>query len=89
VYEGEGALWFVGEDVSKASGAPVLPAELAPGRVIAGTKLRVLSIGEVESLLLATGGHEATRFLLWAQREVVTPWERKRSGAMVPAKIGD
>ena len=27
---------------------------------------------------------ESQRFILWARREVQAPWERKRSGALVP-----
>jgi hypothetical protein len=84
VYDEDGALWFVTADVTKATGLPSLPRELAAGRVISGTRLKALSIGELEKLLLGHGGPEATRFLLWAQREVVTPWERKRSGALIP-----
>lgn len=90
VYEGEGELWFVAVDVMRATGLPApRPAAPGTGRVIDGTRLQILSIDEVESVLLAHPSHESSRFILWAQREVVTPWERKRSGALVPAKFGD
>ena len=84
VFEDRGALWFAAKDVVKATGIEANADAFDEGRVLSGSNLRCLSIAQVETLLTTHRCHEAGRFLLWAQREVVAPWERKRSGAMVP-----
>ncbi len=76
VFEDDGALWFAAKDVVKATGIRAHPDMVDEGRTIA--RLRCLSIGDVESLLARHPGHEAGRFVLWAQREVLAPWARKR-----------
>jgi hypothetical protein len=82
VFEEDGALWFAAPDVVMATGVKAIPATIPGGREIA--EMNALPIGVIETLLTAHEGHEARRFLLWARREVITPWERKRSGALVP-----
>jgi hypothetical protein len=79
VYEDEGALWFAARDVVQATGIRANADTFHEGRIIPEANLRCLSIEEVEALLGAHRGHESGRFVLWAQREVVAPWERKRS----------
>ena len=82
VFEDDGALWFAARDVVKATGIRANADMFHEGRIIAG--LRCLSIAEIEALLASHHGHESGRFVLWAQREVITPWARKRSGALIP-----
>ena len=84
VYEDAGALWFAAKDVVRAAGIQANADTFHEGRILPGSKLRCLSIAEVETLLSTHRGHEAGRFVLWAKREVIAPWERKRSGAMIP-----
>jgi len=84
VYEDDGSLWFVAKDVVKAAGIQANADTFHEGRILEGPNLRCLSPGEVETLLTSHRCHEGGRFILWMQREVVTPWERKRSGALVP-----
>jgi len=38
-----------------------------------------LNLDTVEKVLARSSDHEPGRFILWARREVETPWERKRS----------
>jgi hypothetical protein len=80
IYEDEGQLLFVAADVLKATGIPVIPDSLLAtvGREIPGTHLTGLSMPALEKLLLDRNDHEARRFLLWARREVLAPWERRR-----------
>ncbi len=84
VYEHEARLWFAAKDVVKACGIEANADTFHEGRVLEGPNLRCLSAGEVEALLTTHRCHEAGRFILWMRREVTTPWERKRSGALVP-----
>jgi hypothetical protein len=84
VFEEDDALWFAAPDVVKATGVKAIPATIPGGREI--EKLNALPIEAIETLLTTHQSHEAGRFLLWARREVVTPWERKRSGALVPGR---
>ncbi len=84
VIEDEDALWFAADDVIKATGVKAHGATLAESRLLPGYSLPFLDIDAVENVLARHRSHESARFILWARREVVTPWERKRSGAMVP-----
>jgi hypothetical protein len=78
VFEEAGSLWFAAKDVIHATGIQANAETILDGRELEGGKLRCLSMTEVEALLTSHGGHEASRFVLWAQREVIAPWERKR-----------
>jgi len=42
-----------------------------------------LDLEGVEELHAERGGQDLGRLTVWAKREVVTPWERKRTGALV------
>jgi hypothetical protein len=84
VYEDGGALWFAAKDVVNAVGIHANADTFHEGKILSGANLRCLSIAEIETLLATHHSHESGRFILWAQREVITPWARKRSGALVP-----
>jgi hypothetical protein len=84
VYEHHDRLLFVADDVftaagiTKAAGAHVAvhADELSE---IPGSRHRGLGIRQVERLANEYPGTDAGRFLLWAQREVVGPWEKRRN----------
>ena len=83
VYEHHDRLLFVAEDVMRAARITKAPTahvavhsdEMAE---IPGSRLRGLGIRQIERLANEHPGTEAGRLLLWAQREVVGPWEKKR-----------
>ena len=81
VYEHEGQLWFVARDVMRAIGVPHLPDALltrtgdcAP---LPGKGLMAFTLAGLEAFVNGRG-HEAMGIVLWAQREVVGPWLKKR-----------
>ena len=84
VYEHHDRLLFVADDVVRAtrvakhsdSYVAVHSDELTD---IPGSRLRGYGIKQIERLANEYPGTEAGRFLLWAQREVVGPWEKKKS----------
>lgn len=83
VYEDDGQLWFVVPDVLRSIGIKQVPAAFRavhPGDVkeIPGHRLKALNPKGVEHLLGKMRDHEAGRFLLWMEREVVKPWQKKR-----------
>jgi len=78
VVEDEGELWFAADDVIRATGVPVVGATLLETRELPEWGFAALSIDGVEKVLGRHRSHESGRFLLWARREVVTPWQRKR-----------
>ena len=82
VLEDGGRLWFCVADVVKACDMAVVPDTLPRVRVVEG--LSCLAMEQIEALHGSHGGEELGRFLLWARRYVIAPWERKRSGALVP-----
>src|SRR5258708_21539216 len=87
VYELDGRLWFAGADVIKAVDVQASPNLLMTTnprgcREIPGTGLACLTAEAVEELLLAHAPPEGGRFINWMKREVLMPWERKRSGAL-------
>ena len=83
VYEHHDRLLFVADDVFHAAGitkaakahVAVHADELSE---IPGSRHRGLGIRQVERLANEYPGTDAGRFLLWAQREVVGPWEKRR-----------
>jgi hypothetical protein len=84
VYEDDDKLWFVAKDVLRATNAPAIPESFAAThsqgfRVLADTTLTCLDLDTVEKLLARSREHDPGRFILWARREVETPWERKRA----------
>ncbi len=82
VIEDDGALWFAAADVIRATGIKAKAATLLETKRIAEFGLDCLDIDGVERLLTRHRNHEAQRFIVWARREVVTPWERKKVGAL-------
>ena len=82
VLEEDERLWFSAADVVKACDLAVVPETLPRVRTV--ENLPCLGFEDIEALHGTHGGEELGRFLLWARRYVITPWERKRSGALVP-----
>ena len=82
VIEGEDRLWFSAADVLKACHIRAVPALLPGVQELDG--LPCLDMGGLQKLHETYRETELGRLTLWAQREVVTPWERKKSGALVP-----
>ena len=87
VYEFDGRLWFAAADVIKAVDLQASPKMLMTTnprgcREIPGTGMVCLTTEAVEELLLAHAPPEGGRFIHWMKREVLMPWERKRSGAL-------
>ena len=87
VLEHKDALWFAADDVVMATNVRVKARTLPEAATIpleeAGD-LPFLDMHGLEKVLLRHRSHESQRFVLWAQRDVQAPWERKRSGALVP-----
>lgn len=83
IYEHEDTLLFVAQDVLKALGIPQGLVALRSRHLvrIPGTRLEALSPRALEALLAERTDYEVGRFLLWARREVVAPWEKKRAAA--------
>jgi hypothetical protein len=82
VFDGGDRLWFCARDVVVACHVKPLPESIAGTEIV--EKLASLTIEGVERFQDGHPNPELARFLLWAKREVVAPWERKRSGALVP-----
>jgi hypothetical protein len=82
VIEGEDRLWFSAADVLKACGIRAVPALLPGVHELDG--LPCLDLAALQKLHDAYRQVELGRLSLWAQREVVNPWERKKSGSLVP-----
>ena len=86
IHEVDGALWFTVPDVLKAIDLKGLPATfLATHRAelkrIPGTRNDALSAALLPALLEPLRTPKAGRFLNWALREVVAPWERRHGAA--------
>jgi hypothetical protein len=84
VLEYDERLWFAADDVIKATGIRAKGATLSEAHAIPGARFPCFTMQGLEQVLGRHRGHESGRFVLWAQREVVAPWERKRRGALVP-----
>ena len=82
IFEHEGDLWFVAADVIKATGiaanADSLLAVYSSGCTTL-ERLTCLTMPTLEKYLLANPSPESGRLLLWARREVIGPWEKKKS----------
>jgi hypothetical protein len=83
IYEQGDKLLFVARDVLEAIGIPAALAAVHSRRMvrIPGTRHEAFSVQALEALLAGRTDHEAGRFLLWARRDVVAPWEKKRAAA--------
>ncbi len=82
VFDDGERLWFCANDIVTACHLKAL-AEAIPG-VEMVEKLPSLTIEGIEKFHDGHPHPELARLLLWAKREVIAPWERKRSGALVP-----
>ncbi|HEX3097571.1 MAG TPA: hypothetical protein VHQ02_07635 [Usitatibacter sp.] len=82
VLEDSGELWFCAKDILAACGLKLAVVALPGLRDV--EDLSCLSMEGLEALHRDHPRAELGRLVLWARREVVTPWERKRSGALVP-----
>lgn len=84
VYEIEGRLWFVAADVVKALNIKANAHLLASARAreIAGTGLPGFTAEAAEAFVIAHAPQDAARFVNWMKRDVVTPHERKKTGAL-------
>jgi hypothetical protein len=84
VYEDDDKLWYVAKDVLRATNVPAIPESFVAVhsqgfKVLADTSLTCLDFDTLEKMLARSKEYEHERFILWARREVETPWERKRS----------
>ena len=84
VYEDQGKLWFAAADVIRAANLPRIPDSVLAVRAgecrrIPGTRLMGFTLAGLERFVSGRDLPESGRLLLWAQREVVGPWEKKRS----------
>jgi len=87
VYEDDDRLWFTAADVLKACNIRAIAETLLashPENCRSLGRHVCLDIGGVEKLFEDNRNAELGRLMVWAKREVITPWERKRSGALVP-----
>jgi|1185.fasta_scaffold180657_2 hypothetical protein len=83
VEEHHDRLLFVAEDVLRATRIAPSPASWLAVHAeetteIPGVKLPGFGMGQLERLVEMYPGTDAGRLLLWARREVVGPWEKKR-----------
>jgi len=82
VFEHRGELWFAAADVIKSLGLAANADSLLavhPSGCTTLERLTCLTLPTLEKFLLANAGPESGRLLLWARREVVGPWEKKRA----------
>ena len=82
VLEDEDRPWFCVEDILKACEVRAIASVLPDTRRIEG--LHSMDMETLERFHETHRNKELGRFLLWARREVVAPWERKRTGALIP-----
>jgi hypothetical protein len=82
VFDDGERLWFCAQDMVTACHLKAL-APAIPGVELV-ENLPSLDIEGVEKFQGSHPHPELARFLLWAKREVIAPWERKKSGALVP-----
>jgi hypothetical protein len=88
IYEYEDELWFAIADIAQATGLKInadaqLAVYQAGCRVLPGTGNRVcMTAPTVEKFIAKHPSQETGRFLLWMQREVMMPWDRKKIGQL-------
>ena len=91
VYEVDGELWFAVRDILRAIDVKALPpAFVATHRddLKRISRLDAITASRLPALLEPLRQPKAGRFLVWAQREVVAPWERRHGATRFggPAK---
>ena len=84
VIEDDDVLWFAADDVIRATGIKAKAATLSETRLLPEWNLSCFTMEGLEAVLGRHRNHETQRLILWAQREVQAPWERKRKGSLVP-----
>ena len=82
VFDDGDRLWFCAEDIIRACHLKALAPAIVGVEQI--ENLPCLTFEGVRAFHESHPHIELGRLLLWAQREVIAPWERKRSGALVP-----
>lgn len=82
VLDEEERLWFCVEDMLKACEIRAIASALPDTREVEG--LHCMDIDTIERFHETHRNPQLDRFLLWAKRDVVAPWERKKSGALIP-----
>jgi len=88
IYEYEDELWFSIADIAQATGLRInadsqLAVYQGGCKVLPGTGNRVcMTSPTVEKFIAKHASQETGRFLLWMQREVMMPWERKKIGQL-------
>lgn len=89
IYTHDDELWFVARDVTEATHIRALPQRLLAAHGehctrIPGTRHVGLDAIGLRKLLLghAQRNADAGRFLTWAEREVLRPWERRRGAPL-------
>ena len=75
-------LWFCVEDVLRACEVRAIASVLPDTRQVEG--LHSMDMEALEHFHESHRTQELGRFLLWARREVFAPWERKKTGALIP-----
>lgn len=80
VIEGEDRLWFSASDVLAACNIRAVPALLSGIAELDG--IPCLDMAGLQKLHEGYREPELGRLTLWAQREVITPWERKKGGVL-------
>lgn len=83
VYEDDARLWFALPDVVRAVGWRTTPQGFLATqrhrlRRVEGKRLEVIDVAGLEALLGTRREKDCGRLLLWARREVVRPWEKRR-----------
>ena len=89
VFEDRGELWFVAADVIKAAGIAANADSLLAvyqGGCKTLERLTCLTMPTLEKFLLANPGSESGRLLLWARREVIGPWEKRKRAFLRPRR---
>jgi hypothetical protein len=82
IYEVDGELWFAVPDILRAIDLKALPPAFAAThrddlKRVPGSRLQALPASGLPALLEPLRQPKAGRFLVWAQREVVAPWQRR------------
>jgi hypothetical protein len=82
VFDDGDQLWFCAQDIVTACHLKALAAAIPGAELV--ENLPSLTMDGVRKFQLGHAHPELGRFVLWAEREVITPWERKRSGSLIP-----
>ncbi len=83
IFEVDDRLWFTVSDVMMAVGMKSIPATFRSTHAaelarIPGTAQMAVPSDALGKLLATSRDPRAGRFVLWAERDVVAPWERRK-----------